>query len=87
MKENNNFDEQFEDFAYNRFTSNATEEIEELETDFNNICSKIQQQVDIETKKLLEYLIAKHNDLLATTIRKSYSLGLTDYIHLTSLSK
>lgn len=72
MKENNNFDEQFEGFAYNRFTSNTTEEIEELETDFNNICSKIERQIDTETKKLLEYqnyiILRNHRNMIELVV-------------------
>jgi len=87
MKDITTFDEHFEEFANNRFNSNISEDIEKLEADFNNICSKIEKHCDDEIKKLLEHLFAKHNDILASTIRKAYVLGLTDYIHLTRLSK
>lgn len=87
MKDISIFDEHFEDFTNNRFYSNTSEEIEKLETDFNAICSRIEKHGDSEIKKLLEHLFATHNDLLVNTIRKAYSLGFTDYIHLTTLSK
>jgi len=87
MKEITIFDEHFEDFANNWFNSNTSEDIEKLEKDFNHICSMIEKQGNDEIKKLLDLLFATHNDLLVNTIRKAYSLGLTDCIHLTSLSK
>jgi len=52
MKDINNFDEHFEDFANDRFNSNTTEEIKRLEADFNSICSIIEKQINDETKKL-----------------------------------
>ena len=85
MKDITIFDEHFEEFANSRFNSNTSKDIQKLEDDFNSICSMIEKQGDDEIKKLLEF--AKHNDLLVNTIRKAYSLGLTDYIHLTGLSK
>ena len=56
MKDTNIFNKHFEDFVYNRFNSNTSEEIEQLETDFTTICSLIKQQSSDEIKKLLEQL-------------------------------